>query len=274
LAKVIHFEIPAEKPEKAVKFYENVFGWKISKWDGPFDYWLVTAGEDDEPGINGAIMLKEPGDIVRDTISITSFDEFAQKIENHGGKMVTEKMEIPGMGFTGLFQDTEGNIMGIIEITMIFITRVFNTPPEKVWKAWTEPENVKHWWGPKDFTAPYATIDLQVGGTSLFAMRSPEGEDFWSTGIYKEIVPQERIVSTDSFADADGNVVSASHYGMEGNWPLELLVTVTFQEEDGKTRFTLQHQGFPDRENRDLAEAGWNESLDKLASFLDKGDVV
>jgi uncharacterized protein YndB with AHSA1/START domain/predicted enzyme related to lactoylglutathione lyase len=268
MSKVVHFEIPAENPERAVKFYEEVFGWEISNWGGPFDYWLVTAGDDDEPGINGAIMPQEFGAVVRDTISVDSFDEFAQKIEESGGKMLTEKMEIPGMGFTGQFQDTEGNIMGIIEITMIYITRTFNAPPEEVWKAWTDPESVKYWWGPKEFTAPYAKIDLKVGGTYLYAMRSPEGEDFWSTGVYQEIVPQERIVSTDSFADADGNVVPASHYSMKGEWPLELMVTVTFHKEDGKTRLTLQHQGFPDHENRDLAESGWKESLDKLASVL------
>jgi uncharacterized protein YndB with AHSA1/START domain len=65
-------------------------------------------------------------------------------------------------------------------------------------------------------------------------------------------------------------VVPALHYGMSGDWPLELDVTVTFQEEDGKTKFTLQHVGFPDRKNRDLAEAGWKESLDKLAAYLEK----
>jgi uncharacterized protein YndB with AHSA1/START domain len=270
MSKVVHFEIPAENPERAIKFYEKVFGWKISNWGGPFDYWLVTAGEDDEPGIHGAIMLKEQGDEVRDTISVDSFDEFAQKIEDRGGKMLTDKMEIPGMGFTGLFQDTEGNIMGIIEITMIFITRVFNAPPGEVWKVWTEPDAFKEWFGPQDFTTPVVNIDLRVGGTVLYCMRSPEGEDIWSTGIYKEIVPQERIVSTDSFADAEGNVVPAAHYKMEGDWPLELMVTVTFQEDKGKTRFILQHEGFPDRNNRDLAEEGWNESLDKLARYLEK----
>lgn len=270
MSKVVHFEIPAENPDRAIKFYEEVFGWKISNWGGPFDYWLVTAGDDEEPGIHGAIMTKESGDVVRDTISVDSFDEFAQKIEENGGKMLTDKMEIPGMGFTGLFKDTEGNIMGIIEITMLLITRVFNAPPEEVWKVWTEPEAVKQWFGPQNFTAPVVKIDLRVGGTSLYCMRSPDGEDFWSTGIYKEIVPPERIVSTDSFADAKGNVVPAAHYGMEGNWPLELLVTVTFQEDGGKTRFTLQHEGFPDRKNRVLAEAGWNESLDKLARYLEQ----
>jgi uncharacterized protein len=114
MSRVVHFEIPAEDPERAVKFYENVFKWKIEKWD-QFEYWLVTTGEDDEPGINGAIMPKEFGVTVRDTISVDSYDEFADKITDAGGKMLSEKMEVPGMGITGSFQDTEGNIFAIIE---------------------------------------------------------------------------------------------------------------------------------------------------------------
>jgi len=152
----------------------------------------------------------------------------------------------------------------------LVITRVFDAPRNLVWKAWTEPEHVMEWWGPKGFTAPIIKTDFRVGGKSLLCMRSPEGEDYWSTGVYKEIVEPERIVTTDSFSDAQGNVVPASHYGMNGDWPLELLVTVTFEEDDGKTKFTLRHEGFPDRENRDLAKAGWNESLDKLAEYLKK----
>lgn len=268
MAKVIHFEIPADKPERAIKFYSEVFGWEINKWEGDFDYWLIKTGKDEEPGINGAIKPKEFGNMISDVISVVSYDEFAKKIEEKGGKMLTDKMTIPGMGYTGSFQDTEGNILGIIEITMLYITRIFNAPPEKIWKVWTEPESIKHWWGPKDFTAPVVMIDFQVGGSYLYCMRSPEDQDFWSTGIYKDIVPLERIVSTDSFADAEGNVVPASHYGMSGDWSLELEVTVTFQEENGKTKFSLQHVGFPDGKNRELAEAGWKESLDKLAEYL------
>jgi uncharacterized protein YndB with AHSA1/START domain len=101
-------------------------------------------------------------------------------------------------------------------------------------------------------------------------MRSPEGQDFWSTGVYREIVEPERIVSTDSFSDAEGNVVPASYYGMSGDWPLELLVTVTFEEHEGKTKMTLRHVGIPEGENRDSAKAGWNESFDKLAEYLEK----
>jgi uncharacterized protein YndB with AHSA1/START domain/predicted enzyme related to lactoylglutathione lyase len=267
MSKVIHFEIPADDPKRAIKFYEEVFGWEIEKW-GQGEYWLVSTGPEDEPGINGAIMPKKFGDNVRDTISIDSYEEFAEKIESQGGKMLTEKMAIPGMGFNGLFQDTEGNISGIIEITMLYIIQIFDSPLSKVWKAWTEPESVKEWWGPKNFTAPYVKNDLKEGGSYLYCMRSPEGEDFWSTGVYKEIVPMERIVATDSFADSEGNVVSASHYGMSDDWPLELNVIVTFEEIDGKTKLTLQHQGFPDRKNRDLAEAGWKESLNKLVKYL------
>jgi len=70
----------------------------------------------------------------------------------------------------------------------LFITRIFDAPGELLWKAWTEPESVKRWWGPKNFTSPFAKIDLRVGGTYLYCMRSPEGQDFWSTGVYREII--------------------------------------------------------------------------------------
>ncbi len=267
MSKVIHFEIPADDPKRAIKFYEDVFGWEIEKWEHG-DYWLVSTGPEDEPGINGAIMPKENGNVVRDTISVDSYEEFAKKIESHGGKMLTEKMPIPGMGFNGLFKDTEGNVSGIIEITMIYITQIFDSPLSDVWKAWTESERIKKWWGPKNYKAPVVKVDLKEGGSYLYNMRSPEGEDFWNTGVYKEIVPMEKIVSTDSFADSEGNIVPASHYGMSGDWPLELNVVVTFEEVDGKTKFTLVLQGFPDRKNRDSAEAGWKESLDKLTEYL------
>ncbi|HLA42852.1 MAG TPA: SRPBCC domain-containing protein [Aggregatilineales bacterium] len=150
----------------------------------------------------------------------------------------------------------------------LVITRIFDAPRELVWKAWTEPEHMMRWWGPENFTSPVCKIDLRVGGKYLNCMKSPEGQEFWSTGVYREIVPMERIVFTDSFADEHGNVVSAAHYGMEGDIPLEMLVTVTFEDHDGKTRMTLKHVGFPVGEMSDMAEAGWNQSFDKLAATL------
>jgi len=154
----------------------------------------------------------------------------------------------------------------------LVITRTFDAPRERVWKAWTEPEEVKEWWGPKGFTSPSTRIDFRVGGSYLFSMRSPEGEDYWSTGVYREIDPLNRIVVTDSFADENGNVVPASYYGMDEGWPLETLATLTFEEKDGKTRLTIMSSGISNISgvDRDNMEQGWRESLDKLADHLKK----
>ncbi|MFV5692208.1 SRPBCC family protein [Flavobacterium sp. LT1R49] len=149
----------------------------------------------------------------------------------------------------------------------LVIVREFDASRELVWTAWTDPESCKKWWGPKNFTCPVCEIDFKVGGKYLNCMRSSEGKEFWSTGTYVEIVPMERIVCTDSFADEKGNVVSATHYGMEG-FPLELFVTVSFEEHDNKTRMTLTHQGIPSRKMTDLTSASWNESFDKLAESI------
>ncbi|KAB2940485.1 MAG: hypothetical protein MPEBLZ_02976 [Candidatus Methanoperedens nitroreducens] len=150
----------------------------------------------------------------------------------------------------------------------LVITRIFDAPRELVWKAWKDPELMKRWWGPKNFTAPVIKIDFRIGGKYLYCMRSPEGQDFWSTGVYREIVEPERIVCTDSFADEKGTKVSPSHYGISGDWPTEFLVTVTFEEHEGKTKMTLRHAGIPPGQMSDMAEAGWNESFDKLAESL------
>src|SRR3712207_5988559 len=94
----------------------------------------------------------------------------------------------------------------------LVITRTFDAPRELVWRAWTEPEHFNRWWGPKDFAAPNSQMDVRVGGKYLYCMRSPDGQDYWGTGTYREVVPMERLVYTDSFADEQGNVVAASHY--------------------------------------------------------------
>lgn len=159
---------------------------------------------------------------------------------------------------------------GTIDVEELVIEHIFDAPRELVWKAWTEPEHLMRWWGPKDFTSPVSEMDLRAGGKYLNCMRSPDGQDFWSTGFYREVVPPERLVMTDSFADEDGNVVPASHYEMSGDWPLELLITVSFEEQEGKTKLTLRHVGIPAGESSDLTEAGWKESFDKLDEYLMK----
>ncbi len=153
----------------------------------------------------------------------------------------------------------------------IVITRVFDTTRDLVFKAWTEPERVMRWWGPNGFTAPFCKIDLRPGGVFHNCMRSPEGQDFWSKGVYREVVEPERIVCTDSFSDEAGNLVPPTRYGMSADWPAEALITVTFAEHDGKTKFTLQHAvGSAPASERDQCRQGWSESLDRLVGYLAK----
>jgi uncharacterized protein YndB with AHSA1/START domain len=149
------------------------------------------------------------------------------------------------------------------------ITRIFNAPREQVWKAWTDPELMQCWWGPLYFSAPVIKMDFRIGGKYLFGMRSPEGEDTWSTGIFREIVPMEKIVYTDSFSDEKGNHIPASNYGLEGEWPDELLAIITFEDYGkNKTKFTLLHEGMPSDKMRDMTGEGWNGSFDKLEECL------
>jgi uncharacterized protein YndB with AHSA1/START domain len=154
----------------------------------------------------------------------------------------------------------------------LIITRIFDAPPELVWKAWTEPERLRRWWGPKGFTSPVCKIDLRMGGEYFNCMRSPEGQDFWSKGVFRDIVAPARLVMTDSFADKEGNTVPASYYGMSGDWPLEMLITVTFEAYEGKTKLTLKHSGIAgiSATDRSNMQQGWSESFDKLAEDLAK----
>lgn len=144
------------------------------------------------------------------------------------------------------------------------IRRMINAPRSQVWKALTDPGYIKQWWGPKDFTAPIAKNNLRVGGKYLFCMRSPDGKDYYSTGIYEEITAPTRLVYTDNFADAGGNIVPPSYYGMNGDWGQEGQVTIILEEPElGKTMITLEHTGIPEEEKQNAME-GWNQSLDKL----------
>jgi predicted enzyme related to lactoylglutathione lyase len=115
MPRIVHFEIPAGNPERAVKFYQTVFGWKVDKWPGPVDYWLVTTGEDKEPGINGAIMPNKNFKTTVNTVAVPSVDTFVKKITEAGGKVVMPKMAVTGQGYVAYCTDTEGNIFGVFE---------------------------------------------------------------------------------------------------------------------------------------------------------------
>jgi uncharacterized protein YndB with AHSA1/START domain len=145
----------------------------------------------------------------------------------------------------------------------IVINRVFNLPVSVVWLAWTDAEYFKKWWGPRGFTCPSSKMEARVGGKYLNCMRGPDGKEYWSTGVVKELIPERKLVVTDSFSDDKGNIKPASEYGMPGDWPKELLITVYLEEADGATKMKLKHQGIPGEMREDCMK-GWNESFDKL----------
>lgn len=116
MSRVIHFEIPANDPDKLSDFYKKVFGWKFEKWGGPMEYWMVTTGAEGQPGINGGFMRKQgPVTGTTNTIGVESVDESVKSVKNAGGKVVMEKTAIPTVGYFAYLQDPEGNIFGVMQ---------------------------------------------------------------------------------------------------------------------------------------------------------------
>ena len=115
MSRVIHFEIPAENPERAAAFYKKAFGWKIEKWPGPMEYWMVNTGDSGAPGINGGLMRKGDVTSTTNTIDVESVEKAVSAIASAGGKEVTPKTPIPGVGYFAYCLDTEGNLFGVMQ---------------------------------------------------------------------------------------------------------------------------------------------------------------
>jgi uncharacterized protein YndB with AHSA1/START domain len=153
------------------------------------------------------------------------------------------------------------------------ISRAFDAPRELVWKALTDPERMKHWWGPKGFTVRVATMDLRPGGTYHYCLRSPDGHDMWGKFAYREIVPPEQIVFVNSFSDEKGGL---TRHPMSPTWPQETLSTFTLAGHEGKTTLTIrwaplnateaERKTFDD--GRKGMQQGWTGTLDQLADYL------
>ncbi len=153
------------------------------------------------------------------------------------------------------------------------LTRVFNAPRVLVWKAWTDPEHLKKWFGPKGFTMPGCSMDLRPGGVFHYGLRSPQGHEMWGKWTFKEINPPEKLVLVSSFSDAQGGI---TRHPMSATWPLETLSTTTFTEEAGKTTLTLRwsayHATEAEQTTFDSAHAGmtqgWGGTMAQLEAYL------
>src|SRR3989475_8366569 len=115
MPRVIHFEIPAGDPERAANFYRKVFGWKIEKWPGPMEYWMVTTGAEGMPGINGGLMKNTDVKTTTNTIAVDSVDASVEAVTKAGGKLVMPKTTIPTVGYFAYLTDTEGNLFGVMQ---------------------------------------------------------------------------------------------------------------------------------------------------------------
>ena len=123
MPRVVHFEIHAENPERAIAFYQSLFGWQFQKWNGPMDYWVITTGSDAEKGINGGMIRRMgPGPLEGQavnayvcTVHVPAIDEYIAKIGTAGGVIALPKMAIPGVGWLAYAKDSEGNIVGVMQ---------------------------------------------------------------------------------------------------------------------------------------------------------------
>ena len=154
------------------------------------------------------------------------------------------------------------------------MSRVFDAPRDLVWKCFTEPDRMKHWWGSKGFTVIASKMDLRAGGTYHYGMTAPNGAAMWGLFRYREIVPQEKLVFINSFSDEKGGVTR--HPGHH-KWPLHMLSTFTFEDAPGgKAKFTVRWQTLdatPEEENtfdtmHDSMTQGWSGTMESLGAYL------
>ena len=143
------------------------------------------------------------------------------------------------------------------------ISRIIDAPPERVFKAWTDPELLKQWFAPLPYTTPVAELDVRPGGANLIVMRGPDGNDLPNRGVYLEVVKNERLVITDAYTKA-----------WEPSEKPFMTVIVTFENGGGKTKYTacVRHWTVADRETHEKMgfHQGWSQCADQLAALVTK----
>jgi uncharacterized protein YndB with AHSA1/START domain len=143
----------------------------------------------------------------------------------------------------------------------LIITRLFDAPPEKVYRAWTEPTLVKQWFAPLPWTTPSAEMDVRPGGSISITMRSPDGVDEPDQGVFLEVIPNQRLVFTDAYRQA-----------WEPSTQPFMTVIITFEDLGGKTHYTARvlHWSQADRQrHEDMGfHQGWNQCADQLGELV------
>ncbi len=153
----------------------------------------------------------------------------------------------------------------------LVVKRVFDAPVDQVWRAWSDPEYVKQWWGPHGFTAPVAEMDFREGGTSLVCMSSPEYGDQYSTWHYRRIAPLSHIEYVHHLADEAGAAADPTDLGMPADFPQGQRHLVTFTSlDDGRTELTVTEYEWSVGQMMEYSKIGLEQCLDKMAAILSR----
>jgi len=150
----------------------------------------------------------------------------------------------------------------------LVVTRDFDALPERLWQAWSNSDDVKQWWGPTGFTAPLANMDFREGGSSLVAMRSPDGHEFYNTWTYRLIEPFKRIEFVVAFVNAAGDKVEPATLGMPADLASEVPHTVSFERIARGTRLTVIEHGYTNAQTLEMSKIGLEQCLDKMAVLV------
>jgi uncharacterized protein YndB with AHSA1/START domain len=274
----------------------------LGNWWGPRGFTITTQECDVRPGgvwkfvmhgLDGTdyqnkIVYNEidaPNRIRYSHVSGPLFDAEATFEERGGKTAVTVRMTFATAELRNRVAEEHGAVEGLVQTLerlgeqaaeALFITRTFDAPRELVFRAWTEVEHLRHWWGPKGMEVTHCTSDLRPGGAMHYELRGTDGNSMWGRWIFREIVPPERLVFVASFSDEAGAVTRAPFF--EGGWPLETLSTLTFTEHGGRTTLTMV--GIPIhatgaeratfRDAHESMQGGWAGTLEQLTAYLEK----
>lgn len=155
------------------------------------------------------------------------------------------------------------------------LTRVFEAPRQKVWEAFTQARHLAQWWGPRGFDIEVARVELRPGGVFHYSMKAPNGQVMWGKFVYREVKDPELLSFVNCFSDEQGNVIRNPWMP---NWPLEVLTTIEFTENAGKTTITLsggpinatddERKAYTD--NTESMTKGFGGTFDQLAEYLKK----
>lgn len=150
------------------------------------------------------------------------------------------------------------------------VRRIVNAPLDVTWRAWSTPEGMRRWWGPRLFTCPVCEMDFREGGRTLVCMRGPDGNDFYSILEYTRIIPNERIEYIHNLADADGERIDPQSLGMPPEFPQDQHTIVTFRAIGNMTELIITEHGLPTSSFYLQAALGLHEMADKITEAAEK----